>query len=137
MTAIARQYNLDDVSLQLGGFIISELTADGMSVATDEDKIVAVQGSHGSVAVSNKFDNLAEMTISVMQTSPTNAQLTALLNTTFNVYMRDNLGQDVVKAEQARIMKRPDLEMGEEPGAREWVVKLFNPIINYGGNIPA
>lgn len=137
MAAEARLFSLDEVTVQLGDFLMNEFSADGVEIAADEDRLVATQGSHGSVSVSKKFDNVSELTLSIMGSSPNNSIVNSLLDATFRVLVRDLNGDDLVTSPQARFLRRPDMAFAEEQGSRELVIKLFNDDRTYGGNVLA
>lgn len=100
------------------------------------------QGSDGSVDRINKNTRHYEVTITLMQTSPTNDILSAiaLLDITTNtgklpLTIKDVNGTTTFFAKQAWIQKDPDDEDGDSLGSREWVLATGIADKFTGGNI--
>jgi len=140
-----RNYSLDDVYLTIAGQLITEFSdGDAIEIEYDEDDTVETQGTHGSVMVSERPNNIVSCTIRLMQGSPLNSFMWDLRKSkrmsgqiSFDFMMRDNRGELMVTTPQAWIKKPAALGTGTEPGNREWTLKLSSPQPKDGENVLA
>jgi hypothetical protein len=127
--ADSRTYSINDVLVTIDGVRITGLAAsDPVAVAFTEDDTTAVNGANGDVAFAYNNNNIAELTLQTLQTSPDND----VLNTKVNAILRarrgslaievmDGRGRTLVVMAQAVPKKRPDVAMAPEVGSRSWV----------------
>ncbi len=109
--------------------------------ARNADAFALTVGSGGSAARAASSDRSGTVTVTLLQTSPVNAALSAaavLDETTGDgvgpLLIKDLSGADVVSAESAWIRKQPDGEESNEVTNRVWVFESDALIINLGGN---
>lgn len=141
---VTRNYSLDDVTCTISDFLVNEYAAgDAIGVAFDEDDFVVSQGSHGSVLRAKKHNNVAEVTIRIMQGSPVNDFLSArhaqdrlTRQGAFPFYLKDNNGLTLIHAPYAWVKGWPEVNLNEEPSEVEWTIKISNPVIHIGSNNP-
>ena len=110
------------------------------TVAANADATTEHVGAHGHVSVAINSDLSALATIRLVQGSPANLQLSALVpNAERNVLnsgpflIKDLKGADAVFAESAWIKKVAELKFGNEVVAREWMFFLEKAVITIGG----
>jgi len=127
-----KTYSPRDVTVLISGVPIGGF-ADGTFVAIEFPESFTVQkGAQGAHTRSRVADASATMTLTLQQTSSSNAILAALLvadvslSAPFSVLVRDNLGLDLVAAPQCYITQRPSLEFGADAGNREWGITMHN-----------
>lgn len=137
-------YDANRVKIILGGIIMQGF-ADGdfLDITYVSDQFMDVAGTDGEVSRSKTNDGRATVTIRLMQTSKTNALLSALVNTDLNAdggagvgafLVTDLSGQTILKSENAWIKKIPDQTFGREAQERAWTVMCDNLISFVGGN---
>ncbi len=138
----ARHYNLDEVTLSIAGVVVTEFaTGDAIEIEFDEDDWNVTQGHHGSVVRSKMPNNIASITVTVMQGSPVNELLQSLSDqdrfTGFGAgpfFVKDLNGTSLATAPSSWIKKVPNMTMGTEPGEREWQVTAANLEMHHGQN---
>jgi len=138
--AFTTKLDMNLVVVTLGGFPLSEFAeGDCITVEQTEDDVVAVQGTHGSVALAKRPNNLADMVVRTMGGSPVNLTMQILydLGRSFPVFIKDGGGTELVTCFQAVFKKLPQWKKGTEQGAVEWPFLLTNPVIKFGLNFPA
>lgn len=98
-------------------------------------------GTDGEGTRAKSNDNSAKVTITLMQSSPSNddlssfAQLDALANAgIFPLFLRDGSGRTVASAVTAWIQKLPDSEFSNEAQTRDWVIETDTLLYEVGGN---
>jgi hypothetical protein len=129
----SRYHNLSEIGVHIGEFQFLEWHADGISWEPLNDQIVAESGARGAVMVSEMFDNISEMTLSIVQTSPNNAYIDALLGVFATCTLTDKNSGTEIFAGACRIKARPPIGLAQEAGARAFVVQLYNDEARYGG----
>lgn len=117
--------------------------ADGtfVTVARDNDSFSSLVGSDGEGARALSNDKSGTITATLLQTSVTNAALSALANLdeatgdgVGPLLIKDNSGTTLVSAETAWILKPADIEFGREISNREWTIKTDSLTMLHGGN---
>ncbi len=117
--------------------------ADGtiVTVARENPSFTMVTGSDGEGARAKSNDKSGTITVTLLQTSATNALLSELarldeLNGTgiAPIMVKDVSGTSVFQAETAWIEKPADAEFAREITNREWVFKTDNLDMLVGGN---
>ena len=140
-----RVYNSDEVTASFAGVPIEE-PADGtfITIRWLNDAFASTVGAHGQVARSRTNDNRAEIEITLMQTSPTNAALSAIWLADKNspggagiggFLVADLNGTSLHTAGNAWIKRSPDVEYANEPGTRVWLLECDNLRDFTGGNL--
>lgn len=140
-----RIYDSKKVACSLAGLPLSGY-ADGnfLEVTYDSDQFVDVIGTDGTVSRSKSNDLRATVTIRLMQTSPSNDVLSALLQVDLNAdggagvgafMVTDVQGTTLLIGENAWIMKFPDQNFGREAQERSWTIKVDKLNSFVGGNV--
>lgn len=137
-------YNPDQVVIYLGGRLIQGF-ADGefMVITPMSPAFEEVVGTDGEVARSRTNDRRKKVVIKLLQTSKSNADLTALhksdLNTPNGAGVGAFLAQDlsgftIHKAEKAWIVSDPESNWDRTAKAREWEIHTSFMESEEGGN---
>lgn len=139
-----KTYDPSSVLVQWGAYTLSGFAADAaISVEHDEDDWSLVVGVDGEGTRSKTQNRSATVTISLMQSSASNALLSAAreldLNTPGGVggqplLIKDFSGTSLYAAETAWIQKAPTAELNREATTREWVFRTDNLVALHGGN---
>lgn len=140
-----RIYDPNRVAISLAGIPMSGF-ADGnfLEVSYISDQFTDVVGTDSEVSRSKTGDGRATITIRLMQTSPTNDLLSALVNSDLSTdggagvgafLVTDKSGNTVLRAENAWIKKIPDVAFGRESQERAWTIMTDKLISFVGGNI--
>ena len=138
----ARHYNLDEVLLMVGGVLVTEfIEGDAISVAFDNDRWIKKDGHHGSTIRSKNPAHSGTATIKLMQGSPANASLQALLDVddasgagTGAFEVRDLNGTSYATGQKSWLVKDPDMAFGTEAGEVEYQVHIAGLKISHGQN---
>ena len=141
---IPRQYSMSDVRVTLDGEMLTEF-ADGESIKlsfTDDDT-VSTNGANGASAIAFKHNNVIDLGITLLATSPDNAVIASKFKTildarrgAMDVVIADGRG-DTIVAGRAAPKKRSDVTFGTEVGSREWALSLHVSEYTVAGNLPA
>ena len=124
-----RTYDPKKVAVIVGGIVMSGFAEDTyVKAERSEDAFTKKVGVDGEVSRSRQHNKSGELTISLMQSSPSNAVLSgfALLDETKGagvvpVLVQDFSGTSIYISTKAWIRKHPAAEFGKEVGNREWV----------------
>lgn len=109
----------------------------------DVESMSDVVGVDGDVTRSRNMDRRAKVTVSLMQTSPTNDLLSALYlagragtngGDVAAFMMVDNNGRLVISGAEAWIMDTPKPSYGKSASEYEWVIRIANCDAFFGGN---
>ncbi len=116
--------------------------ADGEFITAEmkSDAFTSVVGTDGEVSRSKSNDTRCLVTVKLLHTSPSNAQLSGILNTDLNApngagvgsfALTDNstpisAGQPLVLGGQAWIVKAPDLSRDRTAKSLEWQIEIAN-----------
>lgn len=128
------QYDPKDISMIFAGINIQGF-ADGtfVNVERNEDQFSLAVGAQGEGTRIKNNNRSGRITITLQQSSPSNAELDALAtadelsNSGFGpVLVRDNGGQDLHKGEVAWIVKKPAAAYAKELSNREWIIETDN-----------
>lgn len=139
-----RVYDADQVTVSFGGHILSGY-ADGEFVRIEQasDDFTDVVGTDGEVSRSKTNDRRATITFILMQTSPSNAVLSAINNldrvTPGGVgigalFIRDRQGATLYRSANCWISRPPNPAFGREATSREWTLRCDNLIRVDAGN---
>lgn len=144
MGADAREYSPRLITLSWGPVLLTSGLADGSFVEPelDEDEVSATSGADGSVMLVDNTSRLFSVTVTLQQTSPINAQLSAILKSAqvakvraiLPFYMNDRGGTTIIAAEKCWVKKRPGPTMGKEGNNRAWVFQGLWDEWFVGGN---
>lgn len=142
-TAAVKTYDPKMVIVNFGALSISGY-ADGtfIRVARSGDAFAKRKGAAGDVERINRNQGDFEVTLTLLQTSSTNAELSAILAAdqvtnagVFPLSITDTLGETLFFAPQAWIRKDPDWEDGDDLNSREWTFDTGIVLSNIvGGN---
>lgn len=139
-----KTYAPNQVKIVMGALPISGLAEDTfVTVAEIGEGIASVVGVDGEVARSMSRDSRLRITLTLMQTSASNAALTALHqadratdgNGVVPISVTDLRGTSLHASDAAWIVKMPDAGYGAKVGSREWVIETGPAINVIGGNI--
>jgi hypothetical protein len=113
-----------------------------ISVSRSEDSWEMTVGSQGDGARVRKRNRSGVVTLTLQQTSPTNAKLAAIAELdeesgtgTGELFIKDLLGNDLIVAEIAWIVKPPDMEYGDTLSGREWNFACHELRMYAGGGV--
>lgn len=139
------EYDPTQITVAVAG-ILCEGFADGefVTVERDSDAFSDVVGTDGDVSRSRSSDKRGTITIKLLQTSPTNALLSALHEADLNTPGGAGVGQAVVRdrlngatkfsANHAWIMKAPDVSLDRTATSREWKIRCADLSSFEGGS---
>lgn len=141
---MARTYNSKQVYITYGPHILTEpAPGDFCSIVKDEDDWSLQIGAHGEGARSASNNNSYTITVTLMQTSPSNVVLSSLAKldkisakSALPLMIKDASGGTIAAAASAWIQKVPDVGFGVEAGTREWVFRTDNMEVDLGGGNP-
>ncbi len=138
-----RSYNPARVVVTVAGQQITGF-ADGTFVQVEplSDGVSSQAGADGEVARALSSDHRHGVTLTLQQTSPSNAVLSALTDVdqatcggTFPITVQDLCGSQLFAAPQAWPVRKAKVEYSNEITPREWVFHTGKPITNVvGGN---
>jgi len=137
-----KTYDPKQVIVIAGGFQLSGFS-DGsvVTVTYNEDAWAHVVGTDGEGTRSKSNNFSAEVTATLMQSSDSNAFLSAFAEAdrvsnsgSFPLLIKDASGDSLYVAESAWVKKIPDSEFAREAGTREWVLSVDNLVAFVGGN---
>lgn len=138
-----KTYAPNQVKIVMGALPISGLAEDTfVSVTEIGEGIASVVGVDGEVARSMSRDSRLRITLTLMQTSASNAALTALHqadratdgNGAVPISVTDLRGTSLHASDAAWIVKMPDAGYGAKVGSREWTIETGPAINVIGGN---
>lgn len=140
-----RIYDPNRVKVILAGIPLSGY-ADGDMVEIEyvSDQFADVQGTDGETSRSKTNDLRATVTINLMQTSPSNDLLSALVNTDLladggagvGVFILTDLsGNTILSSQNAWIKKIPGQAFGREAQERSWTIMCDHLVSFVGSNI--
>lgn len=139
------EYDADQIAIDLGGIKIdSGFAEDSMiKIEPDEKAFTYTVGVDGSVTRSKTKNKVAKITISLMQSSYVNDQLSALYTLDINApngagvapfLLRDINGTTLCAGAHAWIEKTPDQEFARDAKVREWPIICADLNIFVGSN---
>lgn len=128
----------------VGGFIISGFAEDEViKIARDDDAFIKTVGVSGEVARRTNFNQSGMITITLMQSSASNDDLSALASVDYAtrgiagavpVIMKDQSGRSLFVSPFGWVKKFPDSSFAKNPGSREWIIDCSTLLISIGGN---
>lgn len=128
---MARVYDPKQVNVIVDGVFITGFAEGTMVTAEkDEDDFTVVYGAQGDYSVAESHNTLGTITLTLQDTSPSLPFLRSLVNRRrfFSCYVVDANDSSRVMAggSEARILKSPGFEKGNEVGEVEVEIKVFN-----------
>lgn len=137
-------YDPDQITVSFGGRLMSGY-ADGefVRIEQDTDDFSDVAGTDGTVSRSRSNDRRATITFILMQTSESNAILSALSELdrvtpggagVGALQVRDRNGSTLYQADEAWISKPPSVSFDREVTSREWTLRCASLKRRDGGN---
>ena len=140
-----RIYDSNEVQISFAGVPVTGY-ADGqfLSITHTSDAFVSMVGTDGQVARSKSNDNRAEISIDLLQTSPTNAAFSAIHLADKNApggagigafLCVDLNGTSLYAAGNCWIKRSPDPTFDREPTSRTWLLECDALQDFTGGNI--
>lgn len=138
-----KTYAPSRVKVVLGAIALSGLAEDTfVTVAEIGEGISSVSGVDGEVARAMSRDSRLRITVTLLQTSASNAHLSALHQAdkatdgdgAVPVAVTDLRGKSLHAADSAWIVKNPEAGYGAKVGTREWVIETGPSINVIGGN---
>lgn len=139
-----KEYDPDLIDVIIAGFPVSGFQEDAIvSFEFNDDFYEIVEGADGDVSRSRKVARVGKLTIHLMNTSRSNADLTALMalgftsgNGTadvFPVLIRDRNGASLIATDTAWISKAPPVEHTTKANNRDWELTLVKPAMVEAG----
>jgi hypothetical protein len=139
-----KEYDPDLVDVIISGFPVSGFQEDAIcSFEYDDNFYEIVKGVDGDVSRSRKVARTGKLTLNLMSTSQSNAELTALMtlgtqsgngtSDVFPVLIRDRNGASLLATDKAWIEKAPNVAYGGKAGPRDWVLCLVKPVMVEAG----
>lgn len=133
-----KEYDPDLVDVIISGFPVSGFQEDAIiSFEFDDNFYELVKGVDGDVSRSRRVARTGTLTINLLQTSQSNAELTALMtlgtmsgngtSDVFPVLVRDRNGASLIATDKAWIEKAPNVSYAGKAGPRDWVLRLVKP----------
>lgn len=139
-----KTYDPSQVAMFFGPIEMQGFAQDAaITVEHDEDDWTLVVGVDGEGTRSKTSNRSATVTVALMQSSATNALLSAarvLDQETPGgtggkaLLIKDNSGTTLFSATTAWIQKPPTAELNREATTREWVFRTDNLVALHGGN---
>ena len=132
----SKSYNFSEVILTIGGFRIGGFGEDGsVSVEFTGDDATMTQGADGEVTVNQLPASPAEVTVSLKETSLSNAVLAGLREVQRRAAagyimpfaLSDSTTGELVGSAECVFANRPGVSKGREAGEREWKLLLPHP----------
>lgn len=138
---MSETYDPKQVTVVFAGIPIDGFAEDIYAVSKNEDAFNLRVGATGRSSRALNANESGRVTITLLQTSPSNALLSAqheLDKATGDgvgvLSIKDLSGGDRVFAQEAWIVKDPDMENNNEVGQREWVLESGNLVMTAAGN---
>ena len=139
-----KNHNGKNVSVTFAGIIMAGFGEDEfVSVVMESDAFEDVVGADGEVVRIFNADARATVNITLMSTSDSNDKLSSLHNLDIAspngagvgaLFIRDNNGRAVFRAQKAWIAKAPDASLGKKHTQREWKLRAAELVSFHGGN---
>jgi hypothetical protein len=137
-----KTYNAKKVLISFAGKTLTGvLDGSFVKVSRNNDSFMLAIGSDGEAARAANADKSGTVTVTLMQTSPSNDDLSNLMSTdeltntgTGALFVKDASGRTLVSAVDAWIRKPADVEFAREITGREWVFETGNLEIFNAGN---
>ncbi len=125
------RYSFNDIIVLIGGVQITGFAEgdDAVTIEYQSDLFNTVVGADGQGVASRIKDNRANMTLRLLQTSPSNDFLSGILTaymaevyTPLPIIIRDAAGNSLHGAPTSYITARPTISYGQNQTSRDWVL---------------
>ncbi len=134
-------YDPKDVAVSIDGKLITGFGEDMISAERENPQVDDLSGAQGDVARVMTNDKRGTVTITLLQTSPSNLILSDLANLdgvdgankVFPLMIKDNRGDDIIQAEDAWISQPPRTVYNKSVEAREWTIRAGKLEMVIGG----
>jgi hypothetical protein len=133
-------YNPKDISVVIGGFVLSGFADDKVRVFREADAWDDEVGCDGDVVRFASNDKRGEIEITLLQTSSSNLTLSTLAKTdelsgagTFPAIVQDSRGSDLHVAATAWVKKIPEAKYRKGVVSRVWRIRTDNLQTFLGG----
>lgn len=133
-----KTYNPSQVLVIMNGLPMSGY-ADGtfVNITMQSDGITTQVGADGEIARAVNTDRRCTVTITLQQTSPSNAYLSTLFSmdlltcggTIGPIMVQDLCGETIFMASQAWVVKPADVEFSKEISSRAWQIETAAPSV--------
>jgi hypothetical protein len=142
MSAV-RTYDPGEYLISFAGIQLTAIGPDTfIAAARNEEGWTPTVGAGGEVARTRNRNTMGRVTVTLLQTSPENAQLSAIAQLDAQtgegigaLFIKDRIGQTVVHADQAWIVKKPDVTRAKVAGVTEWLFECGSLDTFSGGNV--
>lgn len=140
-----KNYNPKQVTVSFGAIIVQGFN-DGPFIKTvrNSDAYTVKVGAHGDVTRVRSLDRTGQVTITLLAESPTNDLLSFQANldeasdaggAVAPLMIKDLNGLTLMIAENAWIMKYPEVEHATDASPREWVLECADLKMVVGGSL--
>lgn len=133
-------YDPKDIEVIVSGLIIAGFADEKVRVEREANLVDDESGANGDVARVINNDKRGTITITLLQTSKSNAALSVLAKAdefngtgVFPVMVKDTRGNDLHVAAQAWIRKIPSASYSKKPETRVWEIRSNNLQMLVGG----
>lgn len=134
-------FDPNQTSVVAGVSPIQGFAEDSMlSIETEDAKYGITSDAHGDVTRFRQNKNIAKVTLTLTQSSPSNDVLSSFLEAdrksnagVFNFMIKDNSGTTLFTSVNAYVEKQATVEFGNDNKNREWTIICINPSNFVGG----
>jgi len=134
-------FDPNQTSVVAGVSPIQGFAEDSMlSIETEDAKYAINTDVHGRVTRFRQNKNIAKVTLTLTQSSPSNDVLSSFLEAdrksnagVFNFMIKDNSGTTLFTSVNAYVEKQATVEFGNDNKNREWTIICINPSNFVGG----
>lgn len=134
-------FDPNQISVVAGVSPIQGFAEDSMlSIEGEDAKYIITSDIHGNTTRFRQNKNIAKVTLTLTQSSPSNDVLSSFLEAdsqnnagVFNFMIKDNSGTSLFTSVSAYIEKQAVVEFGNDNKNREWTIICINPSNFVGG----
>lgn len=136
-------YSPDDIDVILGSIEVMGYGPDTFVNASREVQTFTKQvGADGMVTRTRSLNKSGQVTITLVNASPTNARFSALHNLDEEtgrfakpLMIKDRNGTTLLTAANAWLVKPADFERGRESGECQWIIEVDRLVGTLGGQL--
>jgi hypothetical protein len=134
-------FDPNQIGVIVGVSAIQGFAEDSMLAVDNEDAKYGITSDvHGDVTRFRQNKNIAKVTLTLTQSSPSNDVLSSFLEAdrksnagVFNFMIKDNSGTTLFTSVNAYVEKQATVEFGNDNKNREWTIICINPSNFVGG----